>query len=174
LNRARACACPHNAIIEELVNGHYGSLYRYAYRLSGSSQKPKTAPREVFPGAGEMSQLRDVNRARAWLFTILERYLHKIRDRKNANALPLEERRHPDRASEPLPAIDPQRLQEALDQLPELFGRRSSFFISRISLPDIAIRWCRSAPHCAWPGEVVLKNRLCNRLLIASRRERRA
>src|SRR5438128_1792881 len=103
--------------IEELVAGHYSSLYRYAYRLCGSAQEAEDLAQEAFCQAQvKWGQLRDVNRARAWLFTILRNaYLHKVRDRKMEKTLPLEDIGDiPDRSPDPLPAIDPQRLQEAL------------------------------------------------------------
>jgi RNA polymerase sigma-70 factor (ECF subfamily) len=110
--------------IEGLVEGHYSSIYRFAYRLSGSAQEAEDLAQEAFCQAQvKWSQLRDVSRARAWLFTILRNaYLHKVRDRKMEKALPLEDVGDiPDRASDPLPTIDPVQLQEALDELPEVF-----------------------------------------------------
>jgi len=110
--------------IEELVKGHYSSLYCYGYRLSGSAQEAEDLTQETFCQAQlKWAQLRDVNLARAWLFTILRNaYLHKDRDRKMEKALPLEEVGDlPDRSPDPLPDIDPLRLQEALNELPEVF-----------------------------------------------------
>jgi RNA polymerase sigma-70 factor (ECF subfamily) len=127
--------------IEELVEGHYGSLYRYAYRLCGKAQDAEDLTQEAFCQAqAQWSQLRDPERARAWLFTILRNaYLHKVRDRKMGNTFPLEDIDVPDRAADPLPAIDPGRLQEALDDLPEVF--RSPlilFYFEDFSYRDIA------------------------------------
>jgi RNA polymerase sigma-70 factor (ECF subfamily) len=110
--------------IEELVTIHYSSLYRFAYRLSGSAQEAEDLAQETFCQAQlKWSQLRDVDRARAWLFAILRNaYLHRIRDRKMENTFPLEDVGDvPDRVPDPLPAIDPERLQEALAELPEVF-----------------------------------------------------
>ncbi|HWY85641.1 MAG TPA: sigma-70 family RNA polymerase sigma factor [Gemmataceae bacterium] len=128
--------------IEELVDGHYGSLYRYAFRLSGKAQEAEDLTQEAFCQAQtKWSQLRDVERARSWLFTILRNaYLHKLRDRKMENALSLEDVGDlAERAADPLPAIDPRRLQEALDELPE--GFRSPiilFYFEDFSYRDIA------------------------------------
>src|SRR2546423_12610529 len=111
-------------IIEELVKEHYGSLYGYAFRLSGSCQEAEDLAQEAFCQAQlKWSQLRDVKRARAWLFTILRNaYLHKVRDRKVEKALPLEDAGEiPERTGEPLPQIDSRRLQEVLDEMPEPF-----------------------------------------------------
>jgi RNA polymerase sigma-70 factor (ECF subfamily) len=126
--------------IEDLVEGHYDSLYRYAYRLSGSAQEAEDLAQESFCQAQlKWSQLRDLRCARAWLFTILRNiYLHKIRDRKMENALPLDEIGElPERVPEP--EIDPQRLQEALDALPEAFRTPIIlFYFEDFSYRDIA------------------------------------
>ena len=128
--------------IEELVAGHYSSLYRYAYRLSGKAQEAEDLAQDAFCQAQlKWSQLRDLERARPWLFTILRNaYLHKVRDRKMENALPLEEIGEiPDRPAEPVPAIDPQKLQEALDELPEAFRTPIIlFYFEDFSYRDIA------------------------------------
>lgn len=110
--------------IEGLVETHYGSLYRYAYRLSGSAADAEELTQDAFCQAqAKWGQLRDVGRARAWLFAILRNaYLHRVRDRKTENTLSLDDVGElADRAAEPLPDIDPQRLQEALNELPEAF-----------------------------------------------------
>jgi RNA polymerase sigma-70 factor (ECF subfamily) len=128
--------------IEELVAGHYSSLYRYAYRLSGKAQEAEDLAQEAFCQAQlKWSQLRDVQRARAWLFTILRNaYLHKVRDRKMENALPLEEVAEiAERAPDPWPEIDPEHLQKALDELPEVFRTPIIlFYFEDFSYRDIA------------------------------------
>jgi RNA polymerase sigma-70 factor (ECF subfamily) len=128
--------------IEELVEGHYCALYRYAYRLSGKAQEAEDLAQEAFCQAQlKWSQLRDAQRARAWLFAILRNaYLHKVRDRKMENALPLDEIGDlPDRTPDPLPAIDPQRLQEVLADLPEAFRTPIIlFYFEDFSYRDIA------------------------------------
>src|SRR4029077_12121884 len=128
--------------IEELVAGHYSSLYRYAYRLSGRAQEAEDLAQEAFCQAQlKWSQLRDVQRDRAWLFTILRNaYLHKVRDRKMENALPLEEVAEiAERAPDPWPEIDPEHLQKALDELPEVFRTPIIlFYFEDFSYRDIA------------------------------------
>ena len=51
--------------IEALVEAHYAVLYRYGYRLSGSSQEAEDLTQETFCQARTTSciQLRDENRA---------------------------------------------------------------------------------------------------------------
>src|SRR5579862_6783223 len=110
--------------IEPLVEGHYQSLYRFAYRLCGQSQEAEDLVQEAFCQAQvKWQQLRDVTRARPWLFTILRNaYLHKVRNRKMVSVISLDDIPELlDRSLEPLPAIDPQQLQVALNDLPEVF-----------------------------------------------------
>ncbi len=62
-------------------------------------------------------------RAKSWLFRILRNlYLHKVRAQKNQHCLSLEDLSDlPDRLPEPLPLVEPQQLQAALNDLPEEF-----------------------------------------------------
>ena len=110
--------------VQRLVEEHYGALYRYAYRLSGSAADAEDLTQETFCQAQlKLHQLRDPARAKAWLFSILRNaYLHRIRDKKQENAVSLEALGEvPDRFAEPMAEVDPARLQEALNELPEVF-----------------------------------------------------
>jgi len=110
--------------VQRLVEEHYAALYRYAFRLSGSAADADDLTQEAFCKAQlNLSQLRDPNRAKAWLFRILRNaYLHRGRADKHQRCLSLEEVGD---VAEPLPdslpEIDPERLQKALDELPEVF-----------------------------------------------------
>jgi RNA polymerase sigma-70 factor (ECF subfamily) len=110
--------------VQKLVEEHYSSLYRYAYRLSGSANDAEDLTQEAFCQAQmKLGQLRDWNRAKAWLFSILRNaYLHRLRARKVENVVSLNGVADvPDRLPEPLPEIDPACLQDALNELPEVF-----------------------------------------------------
>ncbi|MBM4070681.1 MAG: RNA polymerase sigma factor [Planctomycetes bacterium] len=110
--------------VQELVEEHYEALYRYAYRLSGSAADADDLTQETFCQAqAKLGQLRDPERAKPWLFSILRNaYLHRMRDRKVENAVSLDGVAElPGRPAPAEPDIDPQRLQEALNQLPEAF-----------------------------------------------------
>jgi RNA polymerase sigma-70 factor, ECF subfamily len=110
--------------VQKLVDEHYEALYRYAYRLSGSAADAEDLTQETFCQAQtKLGQLRDWDRAKAWLFSILRNgYLHRMRAHKVENLVSLEGVGDvPDRLPEPLPEVDPARLQEALNELPELF-----------------------------------------------------
>jgi RNA polymerase sigma-70 factor (ECF subfamily) len=110
--------------VQRLVEDHYVALYRYAYRLSGSSADAEDLTQEAFCKAQRnFGQLRDPSRAKPWLFSILRNaYLHRVRADRQQPCVPLEgvgDLAEP--LPEPLPDIDPERLQHALDELPEAF-----------------------------------------------------
>src|SRR5213082_2187932 len=108
----------------QLIDAHYEALYRYAYRLAGSEADALDLTQETFEKAlARLPQLREADRAKAWLFRILRNsYLHKVRDQKRHRVVPLEA--VGDLACRPaddMPDIDPAKLQQALDELDEVF-----------------------------------------------------
>jgi RNA polymerase sigma-70 factor (ECF subfamily) len=110
--------------VQKLVDEHYVSLYRYAYRLSGSASDAEDLTQDTFCQAQvKLAQLRDPARAKAWLFSILRNaYLHRVRADKHEHRVPLDGVGDlPERLPDPLPDVDPQRLQQALSELPETF-----------------------------------------------------
>lgn len=110
--------------VQKLVEEHYTSLYCYAYRLSGSAQDAEDLTQDTFCRAQlKLGQLLDINRAKPWLFSILRNaYLHRVRSSKVARAISLNGVGEiPERAPETLPEIDPALLQQALNELPEVF-----------------------------------------------------
>jgi RNA polymerase sigma-70 factor (ECF subfamily) len=110
--------------IQRLVEEYYMPLYRYAYRLSGSSADAEDLTQEAFCKAQtHYDQLRDPSRARPWLFSILRNaYLHRVRAERQQHCVSLDSVGD---LAEPLPAalpdIDPEHLQQALNDLPEAF-----------------------------------------------------
>jgi RNA polymerase sigma-70 factor (ECF subfamily) len=110
--------------VEQLVTAYYESLYRYAYRLSGSPQEAEDLTQDTFCQAQrKLAQLRDASRAKAWLFSILRNaYLHRVRSARQEQRIPFDNLAEiPERPTEPLPEIDAIQLQEALGALPEAF-----------------------------------------------------
>jgi len=110
--------------IEELVAEQYVPLHRYAYRLSGCAAEAEDLTQEAFCQAQlKLNQLRDPGRAKAWLFSILRNtYLHRLRTARRQSTVSLEFVDDVvERLPEPLPEVEPQRLQEALNELPEDF-----------------------------------------------------
>lgn len=110
--------------LEKLVDEHYSSLYRYAYRLSGNSADAEDLTQETFCKAQACySQLRDPDNARPWLFRILRNdYIHHLKTTRLESAVSLDEIADPAECpSEGLPEIDPKQLQNVLQDLPEHF-----------------------------------------------------
>jgi RNA polymerase sigma-70 factor (ECF subfamily) len=128
--------------VQLLVEAHYAPLYRYAYRLSGSGIDAEDLVQETFCQAqAKLAQLRDWDRAQAWLFSILRNiYLHRVRSSKVEKLVSLDGMAEiPDRVPEPLPAVEPAQLQDALNQLPEGFRTPVIlFYFEDFSYRDIA------------------------------------
>ena len=135
-------ASPLKGKIEELVVGYYAPLYRYAFRLCGAAAEAEDLTQEAFCQAQtKLATLREWDKARNWLFTILRNlYLHRLRANKRENTIPFDGLSEiPERMAEPLPEIDPVRLQEALNQLPETFRTPIIlYFFEDFSYRDIA------------------------------------
>ncbi|HEY1191481.1 MAG TPA: sigma-70 family RNA polymerase sigma factor, partial [Gemmata sp.] len=121
----------------------YEALYRYAYRLSGASSDAEDLTQETFGKAlARLPQLREPDRAKAWLFRILRNlYLHKVRDQKRHKVVPLDAVGDlPGRSvDESMPEIDPVKLQQALNELDETFRTPIIlFYFEEFSYRDIA------------------------------------
>jgi RNA polymerase sigma-70 factor (ECF subfamily) len=111
-------------LVKRLVDDHYASLYRYAYRLSGAADEAEDLTQETFCKAQlSLAQLRDVGRARGWLFRILRNvYLHRVRAGKQQRWVSLDSVGEVAEAlPDPVPPVDAERLQQALNDLPEVF-----------------------------------------------------
>jgi RNA polymerase sigma-70 factor (ECF subfamily) len=130
--------------VQRLVDDYYAALYRYAYRLSGSAADADDLTQEAFCKAQlNLGQLRDASRARPWLFSILRNaYLHRVRADRQARWVPLEvaaDVPEPAGEAETVPDVDPDRLQQALAELPEGFRTPVIlFYFEDFSYRDIA------------------------------------
>ena len=105
----------------QLVADHHQAVYRYAFRLSGSVADAEDLTQQVFLIAHQKGgQIREEGSARSWLFTVLRNCFLKTKQKRRpvpAGSLKLDI----DSIPEEIPndeAIDRQRLQIALDQLP--------------------------------------------------------
>lgn len=110
--------------VQRLVEEHYLALYRYAYRLSGTSADAEDLTQETFVKAQiNLGQLRTPERARPWLFSILRNaYLHRARADRLHPRVPLDAAGDlAEPLPDPLPEIDPEQLQAALRELPEVY-----------------------------------------------------
>jgi RNA polymerase sigma-70 factor (ECF subfamily) len=128
--------------LHNLIDAHYQALYRYAYRLSGSSADAEDLTQETFAKAlSRIGQLREPDRAKAWLFRILRNgYLRRVRDQKRHRVIPLDAVGDlPERPTGELPDIDPARLQLALNELDESFRTPIIlYYFEEFSYRDIA------------------------------------
>jgi RNA polymerase sigma-70 factor (ECF subfamily) len=128
--------------VRDLIDAHYDSLYRYAYRLSGSPADAEDLTQEAFGKAlSRLSQLRDRDRAKGWLFRILRNaYLHRVRDERRHRTVSLDSIGDlPDDADDTAPVVDPAKLQEALNDLDEAFRTPVIlFYFEDFSYRDIA------------------------------------
>lgn len=127
-----------------LVDQYYDLLYRYAYRLSGSHHVAEDLTQQTFLSAqSSRDQLRDVSRAKAWLFTILRNcYLKSLRDPLGHGGISLDQTSEPadveSRSDDEIP-VDSAELQTALMELPEEF--RSAlvlFYFEEFSYKEIS------------------------------------
>ena len=131
------------ALVQALIEAHYDSLYRYAYRLSGKVADAEDLTQETFSKAlARAHQLRDQSTARGWLFRILRNsYLHRVRDHNRHKTVSLDS--VGDVACEgsddtELP-VDPARLQQVLDSLDESFRTPLIlYYFEEFSYKDIA------------------------------------
>lgn len=108
--------------ISQLVADHYAVIYRYAYRLTGCQAEAEDLCQQVFVIALEkLSQLRSAENGRGWLFAILR----SVFVRQRQQFLPLREadlKLNADAFPADFPGegpMDQERLQQALDELPE-------------------------------------------------------
>ena len=128
--------------VASLVEQHYESLYRYAYRLSGAQADAEDLTQDAFCKAqSQLSQLRDPERAKPWLFSILRNaYLQRARTDRAHRQISLET--VGDVACEfpvEAPEVGPEQLQVALNELPEEFRTPVIlFYFEEMSYRDIA------------------------------------
>lgn len=110
--------------VKQLVADHHQSVYRYAYRLSGSVADAEDLSQQAFLIAhSKLDQLRDESAAKSWLFTILRNCFSKsLRRRQPVPAANLELNVDEIAGEMPLDGpFDEERLQTALGQLPDEF-----------------------------------------------------
>jgi RNA polymerase sigma-70 factor (ECF subfamily) len=128
--------------VQRLVDDHYASLYRYAYRLTGAASDAEDLTQEAFCKAqSSLGQLRDPAKAKAWLFRILRNvYLHTVRAERNHPCVSLEDFGElPGRLPDPLSPADREQLQHALNELPEDFRTPVIlYYFEEFSYRDIA------------------------------------
>lgn len=133
----RQCA----PLLTRLVDEHYALLYRYAYRLCGSSTEAEDLTQQTFLAAAvKFDQLRDTERAKSWLFTILRNhYLKRLRHEATIRWESLDDAVDHTRDEGIDTEIDSEHLQRTLNEMPEEF--RSTlilFYFDEFSYQEIA------------------------------------
>lgn len=129
--------------VAQLVREHHQAVYRYAYRLTGSVQDAEDLTQQVFLTAHrKLGQLRSIEKARSWLFAILRNCFFREQGRRRpvlAVDLSLDTDLLP--MATPADAVDTDRLQQALDQLPDAFRLMVvMFYFEECSYREIAAR----------------------------------
>ncbi|MEI8374683.1 MAG: sigma-70 family RNA polymerase sigma factor [Planctomycetota bacterium] len=131
-----------NLNIQRLIDDHLDAVYRYAYRLTGSVHDAEDLTQQVFLLAQQwLDQLREVDRARGWLFTILRNaFLKMVKQTQpdlatsvgvNLETVPAD--------SESGQAVDTAELQAAIDELPAEFRVVvAMFYFEECSYREIA------------------------------------
>lgn len=128
---------PLTALIEE----HSEFLYRFAYRLTGSAADAEDLVQQVFLAAhAKFDQLREPDKARAWLVAILRNALRK--NHRRERPLPVTDAGgaiEPVAESELEQLLNADSVQAALSELPEEFrATLVLFYFDELSYKEIA------------------------------------
>jgi len=132
----------HNTNVQPLIDDHLDAVYRYAYRLTGTVHDAEDLTQQVFLLAQQrLHQLREVDRARGWLFTILRNaFLKMVQQTQpvpatdvglNLETLPADSKNGQ--------AVDGAELQAAINELPAEFRLVvAMFYFEECSYREIA------------------------------------
>lgn len=110
-------------LLAPLIEEHSEFLYRFAYRLSGSSADAEDLVQQAFMSAHtSLDQLREPDKARAWLVAVVRNaYRKSIRRERPLSFSAI--RSNPEPVAEPdlEQLLNAASVQEALAELPEEF-----------------------------------------------------
>jgi RNA polymerase sigma-70 factor (ECF subfamily) len=125
-----------------LVAEHHEAVYRYAYRLCGSAADAEDLAQTTFLAAQQkLDQLRDPQRAKSWLLAVVRNAFLKNKRRHAPTAavdLQLDVATIADELPDDEP-FDSERLQQALDELPDEFKIAvTMFYFEQRSYKEIA------------------------------------
>ena len=113
-----------SASIQRLIDDHLDAVYRYAYRLTGVVQDAEDLTQQVFLLAQQrLDGLREIDRARGWLFTILRNsFLRMVQQKQPVSATSVGMNLDAVVPENPRgQAVDSAELQAAIDELPPEF-----------------------------------------------------
>jgi len=130
-----------SADVVRWVAEHHQAVFRYAFRLTGSVPDAEDLTQQTFLIAHrKTAQVRNTDRVRGWLFTVLRSCFLKLRRKKVP--IPAGALEYDLEAEDPMPGeseIDGERLQAALNELPDEFRIvLAMFYFEEYSYKEIA------------------------------------
>lgn len=128
-------------LLAQLVEQHYAALYRFAYRLSGSSADAEDLVQQTFLTAHrKIGQLRDPENGKSWLFTITRNtYLKSIRGNGATQLISLDDAPEPGEDCPQDIRLDNEQIQAVLNELEEEFRTPIIlFYFEQFSYKEIA------------------------------------
>lgn len=132
--------------LAQLIRDHAGSLYRYAFRLSGQASDAEDLVQQTFLVAQQkLHQVREAERASGWLFAVLRSCF--LRSRRKRIPLTSEEQFPLDSvAAQPAGEaddswLDRETLQAAIAEMPDEFKLVVlMFYFEELSYKEIAVQ----------------------------------
>lgn len=126
--------------IHEVIDTHYQSVYRFAFRLSGSASDADDLTQQTFLQAcRKLDQLRDEQRIRSWLLTITRNTYLKGVQRDRLIDAELDDDLVVDEESTSGLDFDEERLHFALSELPDSHRiPLLMFYFEELSYKEIA------------------------------------
>jgi RNA polymerase sigma-70 factor (ECF subfamily) len=131
-------------VFARLVDAHYAALYRFALSLARSAADASDLTQQTFYiWATKGSGLRDLEKARTWLFTTLYREFIRTRRRdgriSSIEDLPPGDQDPPDLAADDVARLDNQLVMDALQEVDETFrAPLTLFYLKDLSYQEIA------------------------------------
>lgn len=134
----------HDEVFPQLVETYYTALYRFALSLTRSPADASDLTQQTFfVWATRGDSLRDVAKAKAWLFTTLYREFLRIR-RRSARVsaiedLPPAQQDPPDVGTDVIAKMDSALVLEALQEIDPMFREPLAlFYLQDLSYLEIA------------------------------------
>ena len=127
--------------LNELVNTHYADVYHFAFRLAGNQVEAEDVTQQSFLTAcRKLHQVNDLNKVRAWLFTIARNTFLKRKQRFDLEVNGFEETVDAIDDSQTFNLeFDEEALKIALEEMPEEY--RSTillYYFEEIGYKEIA------------------------------------
>ena len=127
--------------LKSMIHEHYEAVYRFAFRLSGNAPDAEDLTQQTFLTAfGKIDQLRESDKVRSWMFTIVRNAYLKSRRHQTIDIGAFEESLAGQEEPKSLNANwDEEQLQHALDRMPESYRTPVLlFYFEELSYKEIA------------------------------------